>query len=188
MEIKCQSYHDNLNRPCRDIFADNLSEILDELSQVARFYMSSDVDAGTMVKINSAILQLLKFGKYRFLPVHMVGEAFTRGSMGELGGTTRFTVRNVCIWLSEVLDKQQRISAQKVSEEDEEKKKQEERKFRENKSRNNLYGSAMFRKIEWCHAGLLSPRQYDECTLDKIVDLIERGYPVSHITPSMIIK
>jgi len=188
MEIKSQSYHDNLTRLCKDVFADSLSEILDELSQLARFYMSSDVDAVTMVKINGAILQLLKFGKYCYLPVYLVGEAFTRGSMGELGGTTRFTVRNVCIWLGEVLEKNQRISAQNVSKEDEEKKKQEEQIFRENKLRSNLYGAALFRKIEWCHAGTLSSRQYDECTLDKIVDLIERGYPVSQITPSMIIK
>ena len=188
MEIKCQAYHDNLTRQCKDVFADDLSQILDELSQLARYYMSSDVDAVTMVKINQAILLLLKFDRYRFLPVHMVGEAYTRGSLGELGGTTRFTVRNVCMWLSEVLDKQQRISAQEVSEKDEENKKQEERKFRENKERNNMYGAAFYRKVEWCTAGLLSERQYDECSLDKIVDLIKRGYPVSQITPSMIVK
>jgi hypothetical protein len=188
MEIKNEHYLEHINTRCKDIFPERLQDIIRELSENAKFYMSSEIDATVTVKINAAIVDMLKNHKYRYLPLHLVGEAFTRGSMGELGGTTRFTVRNVCIWLGQMQEKMESLNALQKTKEDAGRRIDEEKSFRENKERSNLFGTAMYLKIGWCQAGLLSERQYDECSLDKIVGLIEKGYPIKEITPSMIIR
>jgi hypothetical protein len=188
MEIKSSFYRDNISDRCMDIPFIDLQEVIDELSQNAKFFMSSDIDATTTEKINAAIVDLLKNQKYKFLPLYLVGEAFTTGSLGELGGTTRFTVRNVCIWLNAMHEKLAVINQERMAKEDAERRAASEKAFRMQKKDINLYGAAMARKMEWFQGtGPQSGADYDRCTLDKIVELIRKGYSLREINPSMIL-
>ncbi len=163
---------------------EHLLDIIDELSQNAKFFMSSDLDSAMTEKVNAAIVDLLKNQKYKYLPLSLVGEAFTKGALGELGGTTRFTVRNVVTWLNQMNDRMAQIEAERKSREDDARRKSMEDVFKITKDRSSLFGAACLLKASW-H---LQDPDYDLCTLDKIVDLMERGYKISEIHPSMILK
>ena len=82
MEIKIKHYHTYINDRCMQIPTEHLLEIIDELSQNAKFFMSSDLDSAMTEKVNAAIVDLLKNQKYKYLPFSLVGEAFTKGSLG----------------------------------------------------------------------------------------------------------
>jgi hypothetical protein len=87
-----------------------------------------------------------------------------------------------------VLFRSQKLDAERRSRDDNNRKAEEERAFRSRRDRNTLYGAAMYRKIEWASSGHLTDRQYDLCTLDKIVELLERGYSISDLQPGMIVS
>jgi hypothetical protein len=184
MEIKVKYYQTYINERCMKIPTEQLLDIIDELAQNAKFYMSSDLDSTMTEKVNAAIVDLLKNQKYRYLPLYLVAEAFTKGALGELGGTTRFTVRNVVIWLNQMSDRMAQIEMERKSKEDDARRKAAEDGFKLSKDRSSLFGAACLLKASW----QLQDPDYDLCTLDKIVDLIERGYKLSQIHPSMILK
>lgn len=163
---------------------EHLLDIIDELSQNAKFYMNSDLDSVMTEKVNAAIVDLLKNEKFKYLPLHLVAEAFTKGLLGELGGTTRFTVRNVVIWFNQMNDRMAQIEAERKSREDHARRKSAEDVFKITQDRSSLFGAACLLKASW----QLKDPDYDLCTLDKIVDLIERGYKLSEIHPSMLLK
>lgn len=184
MEIKSTYYSLYIAHSMREIPKEHLCELIEEFAINARFYMSSDADNDTMLKINAAVVDLLK-NKFRNLTLDLVSEAYTRGSLGELGGTTRFTVRNVYIWLSAIEEKNQRLYQDKVSRLDSEKRAAEEKAFKSQQKRSNMYGSAMMWKIGY--AKQLSSRDYDQLSLDLIVDAMQRGYDLRTLTPEMIL-
>lgn len=186
MEIKSEYYPQYLSERVKDIPSEHMRELVDEFAINAKFYMSSDVDNDATDKINTAVVELLK-NKFSFLPLSLIAEAYTRGSLGELGGTTRFTVRNIYIWLAAVNEKSQRLLQERQSKIDDERRASEEKSFRHQQKRSNLYGAALYKKIEWCYQGLLNSRQYDELTLDMIVAKVEAGYDLKNLTPSMIL-
>ena len=184
MEIKTKYYQTYANERCMMIPTDQLLEVIDELALNAKFYMSSDLDDVMTEKINAAIVDLLKNQKFKYLPLHLVSEAFTKGALGELGGTTRFTVRNVVTWLNQMNDRMAQIEAERKTREDDARRKSMENGFKMTKERSSLYGTACLLKASW-H---LQDPEYDLCTLDKIVHLLELGYKPEHIHPSMMLK
>lgn len=184
MEIKTKYYQTYASERCMMIPTEQLLEIIDELALNAKFDMSSDIDNVTTEKINARIVELLKNQKFRYLPLHLVAEAFSNGALGELGGTTRFTVRNVVTWLNQMSEKMAQIEAERKSREDDARRKATEDIFRLGKDRSSLFGAACRLKASW----RLPNPDYDLCTLDKIVDLMERGYKISQIHPSMILE
>jgi hypothetical protein len=186
MEISSKYYNEYLNSKMRDIPSIAIIELIDEFSANAKFYMSSDADAITTEKINNAVVDLLK-GRFSHMPFSLIAEAYTKGALGELGGTTRFTVRNVYTWLNAMEEKYQRLYQEMQTKTDAERRAAEEKKFMSTQKRSNIYGAAMYRKIEWCHDGLLTSSQYDILTLDKIVAAVEMGYSLKELKPSMIL-
>jgi hypothetical protein len=183
MEIASKFYHEYLGTKVNEIPFPCLVEIIDEFAANAKFYMSSDVDSETTVKINSAAIDLLK-NRFAHLPFNLVAEAFTRGSLGEIGGTTRFTVRNIYIWLTAVDEKNQRLSQESQTRLDSEKRATEEKVFKQSQKRSSLYASAFYWKISHCP---LLDKDYDRLTLDKIVEAFQKGYTFRELTPSMIL-
>jgi hypothetical protein len=183
MEIKSQYYSEYINTKAGEIPSGALIEIIDEFASNAKFYMSSDADSITTAKINSASIDLLK-NRFRFLPLSLIAEAYTRGSLGELGGTTRFTVRNVYTWLGSIDEKNQRLYQETQSKIDDQKRAENERLFRRSQKRSSLFASALYWKISHCP---MSDPDYDRLTLDKIVEAIEKGYTFHELTPSMIL-
>jgi hypothetical protein len=184
MEIKSPYYSQYIGDRMTDIPREYLREIIDEFAINARFFMSSETDSDTMNKINAAVVDLLK-DKFKNLTLNLVTEAYSRGSLGELGGTTRFTVRNVYIWLSNVDEKSQRLYQERISRLDSEKRAAEEKAFKSQQKRSNMYGSAMMWKIGI--AKQISSAEYDRLTLDRIVDAMQKGYDLKTLTPEMIL-
>lgn len=182
MEIKSQYYQEYINTKVGDIPTVALIELIDEFASNAMFYMSSDADGMTTDKINSASVELLK-NRFRFIPLNLVAEAYTRGSLGELGGTTRFTVRNVYIWLNNIDEKNQRLYQESQSKIDNQRRAENERRFRLTQDRSSLFASAFYWKVS--HSPM-PDAEYDRLTLDKIVNMFERGYTFNELTPSMI--
>ena len=126
MEIKSIFYKQYINTQAYQIPVAAIEELIDEFAINAKFYMASDIDADTTAKINNAVVELLK-NRFRYVPLKLIGEAYTRGSLGELGGTTRFTIRNVYIWLSQIEEKNQRLFLEEQSKKEDEKRRSEAR-------------------------------------------------------------
>jgi hypothetical protein len=187
MEFKSTYFSAHMNDRCRDILTTSMREMIMELTLNAIFVMNTDLEASITAKTTETVVDILKNQKYSPMPFHLVVEGFAKGSMGELGGTTRFTVRNVCTWMNAMYEKLAQINIEIKSKEDAARRAAEALEFKNRKKTANLYGAAMFRKIEWCQAGLISSAEYDRLTLDKIVARMQEGFPLAELTPSMIL-
>jgi hypothetical protein len=208
MEIKSTFFPQYLNERVVNIPSHILQELVDEFAINAKFYMSADVDGDTTDKINSAVMGMLK-SRYSQLPLNLVSEAYSRGSLGELGGTTRFTPRTIAAWLTNIEEKNNILNQTYATRLNSEQRIREEREFMANKKRNNLFGLALSLKVSWLQgnrntpligkvvvpttfsrfAGKWNPsdKEWDRCSLDKIVALIEMGIPAAEINPKAII-
>ena len=197
MEIKNEYYKQHLKELCKDVPADVLGRIVFELSTNAKFYMNSDANADDLSKINDAVVDLLKT-RFSWVPLHLLGEAYVKGSLGELGGTTKLSVRNVYTWLSNVDEKARNLRTQDISKIDDSKRAEEERVFLTNQANNNLYGAALSLKLKWFYPSSrgrfgqgiylkgLDPSLWDRYPLDKIVEKLKQGYTVQTLTPSKL--
>jgi len=197
MEIKNEYYKEHLKELCKDVPTDVLGRIINELSGNAKFFMSSDIEVKDLGKINDAIVDLLKT-RFSWLPLHLVGEAYVKGALGELGGTTRLSVRNVYVWLSNVDEKARTLRTQDISKSDNSKRAEEERVFLTNQANNNLYGAALSLKLKWFYPSSrgrfgqgiylkgLDPSLWDRYPLDKIVEKLKQGYTVQTLTPTKL--
>jgi hypothetical protein len=185
MEIKNEYYKHHLKDRCKDTPESMLKEIVSEFSSNAKFYMNSNVDAETMSKVNTAIVDLLHT-KFGYLPLYLVGEAYTRGPLGELGGYASISVRNIYIWLSAVNEKAQNLSAQDQSRADDERRTEAEKIFKLNQAHNVRFGTALSIKLTWVYEGRIDPVNWDNYKLDTIVDMLKQGYDIHSIRPSDI--
>jgi hypothetical protein len=197
MEIKNAYYKEHLKELCKEVPTDVLSRIVGELSINAKFYMNGDTSPEDLVKINDAIVDLLKT-RFSWLPLHLVGEAYVKGSLGELGGTTKLSARNVYTWLSNVDEKARTLRTQEISRVDESKRTAEERVYLSNQANNVLYGTALSLKLSWFYPSSrgrfgqgiylkgLDPSLWDRYPLDKIVEKLKQGYTVQTLTPTKL--
>lgn len=187
MELKSTFFSAHMNDRCRDILKSSMKEMILELSVNAIFVMNTDMEGTITVKTTEVIVDVLQSQKYSIMPFHLVMEGFTKGSMGELGGTTRFTVRNVCTWMNAMYERMAQINAERKSKEDSERRVAEAKSFKAEQKRSILFGKAMYRKIEWCKEGAISSQEYDRLTLVKIVAAMQKGYNIKDLQPSMIL-
>ena len=183
MDIKSEYYPEYIGSIVALIPKEALHELIDEFAINSKFYMSSEVDSEATAKINSAVVALL-LGKFRYMPLSLIAEAYTKGSLGELGGTTRFTVRNVYIWLAAMDEKCRRLNQEKQSKLDSDKRAEEEKAYKKTQKRNSLYGTAFYWKVSHCP---MSDSEYDRLSLDKIVEAFEKGYSFRELQPGMIL-
>ena len=185
MQIKNEFYKYHLKDRCKDVPENLLRDIIIEFSDNAKFYMNSNVDAATMAKVNTAIVDLLKT-KFGYLPLYLVGEAYTRGPVGELGGYASMSVRNIYIWLSAVNEKAQNLSAQDQSRADDERRTEAEKIFKLNQVHNVRFGTALSIKLTWVYEGRIDPDNWDKYPLDEIVSYLKQGYDIHSLRPTLI--
>ena len=174
MEIKNSYYSNHQTDRCKDVPENLLRDIVNELLTNIRFYMSSDLTAESMLKVTDAVMDLLK-GHFCWLPLHLVGEAFVKGSLGEIGGTSRITVRNIYIWLKEIEGKSNNLTAQEISKRDDQRRAESERLFKMNQAHNVSYGTALYIKLKWVYENRIYPDNWDYYTLDAIVEQLKAG-------------
>jgi len=168
---------------CKDIPDINITEMIAELTANAVFMMATETDFAITTKTTGAIVHILKSQKYKWMPFHLVMEGFTRGAMGELGGTTRFTVRNVCTWMNAMFEKHTILQVEQVSKTDSRRRADEERSFRMQQKNSTIYGVALHWKIAHCP---MPDELYDRLTLDAIVAAFKKGYSFTELKPEMI--
>jgi len=187
MELKSSYFPAHLNDACKDILKSSMKEMIIELSSNAIFVMNTDMEASITVRTAEIIVDTLQNSKFRYMPFHLVMEGFHKGSMGELGGTTRFTVRNVAVWMNAMYEKLALLTQERKTKEDSERRAAESAAFKSRQKTSNLYGAAMYRKMEWAQAGLISSAEYDRLTLDKIVARMQEGFSINKLIPAMIL-
>jgi hypothetical protein len=164
---------------------EHLMPMLVELSMNAMYYMNTENDPKNSAKLMAGIKDMiLSDHTYRNMKLHVIAEAFHKGSLGELGGTSRFGLRNVNVWLSSQKEKHLKLITEEKSKIDDSRKKNEETAFRQSQQRSNKYGSALYWKISFCP---MSAQEYDRLSLDKIVAMMEKGYKLRELTPEMIL-
>jgi hypothetical protein len=187
MEFKSRYFPIHMNDLCKDILAEAMQAMIIELSANAIFVMNTEMNTEITLRTADTLVDLLKHSIYRFMPFHLVCEGFQRGAMGELGGTTRFTVRNVNVWMKGMYEKHSVLTTVQHSKEDQRKKAEELASYRRQQKISTLYGEAFYRKMEWCHKYLITSEQYDRLTLDKIVAKMQEGFTAKELEPSMIL-
>lgn len=184
MELKSDHFNGYMNTELRDIPTQAILEMVTELSLNAIFVMSTEIEASVAARIATTAVDVMKNNRFKFMPLHLVCEGFTRGAMGELGGTTRFTVRNIFTWMSAMYEKLALINIEKKTKEDAVRRTEESRSFKRQQKINNLYGAATYWKISHCP---MSDAEYDRLTLDKIVARMKDGFSIETLTPEMIL-
>jgi len=186
MEIKSKHFAPNLNTECSKIPSSILSEVVIELSVHAKFNMTAlDVSSVDLVRMSETIIFLLSKGKYKHLPLRYVSEAFMLGSLGELGGTTKFNARTVNIWLGAIDEKCRKIVQDKYSKVDDDRKKEEERAFKAIQAKSSIYGRALYWKIS--QTPLPDP-VYDQLNLDRIVAAFQSGISARDLTVKEVLN
>ena len=185
MEIKNEYYKYHLKDRCNDVPENILKDIIREFAANAKFYMNSNTDAETMEKVNIAIVDLLK-NKFGYLPLYLVGEAYARGPLGELGGYASISVRNIHIWISAMQEKSQNLYAQDQSRIDSERRESEEKIFKQNQAHNVRYGTALSIKLTWVYEERIIADDWDKYPLDEIVNYLKQGYTEKSLSPKFI--
>ncbi|HOG56608.1 MAG TPA: hypothetical protein PK727_04700 [Bacteroidales bacterium] len=124
-----------------------------------------------------------KFAEY---PLHIIATAFDQGSLGALGGTTAFTVRNVFTWLNNLKEKAERLYHEAWSKEEQNRKRKEENEWRLNSRQDSIYGTALSIKIRWYCNKSIDPAYWEKYSLDEIVNLLKAGENAYTIRPEQI--
>lgn len=170
--IRNEYYTHHLTDKCKDVPDHILKNIVRELSTLAEFNMGNETEDEVISKLNDGIVNLLK-SRFSYLPLHLIGEAYIRGSLGELGGTTRLIPRTVFCWLNAISEKAQNLSALEQGKRDDERREAEERAYKLNQKHNCLFGTAMRRKTEMICAGNFDFKDYD--TEYSIANIVKRS-------------
>jgi hypothetical protein len=184
MEFKSRYFTIHMQDYCKDILAEPIEEMIIELSANAIFVMNTDMDPSITGRTAKTLVDLLKHSTFRYMPFHLVCEGFQKGSMGELGGTTRFTVRNVNTWMKAMNDKRMLLETERKTKEDARIRAEEAASYKRLQRSIGIYGTACYWKV--AHSPL-SDEEYDRLTLDKIVEAFKKGYSFKELTPSLIL-
>ena len=185
MEIKSEAYKYYLRYEVGKIPDQELNEVIKEFSSNAIFMMGSEHKPDDLRKTHQSVLYLIR-SAYSFLPLHLIAEAFSKGSVGDLGGTTKFSARNVNIWLREIKDKHYNLIAEEKSREDNQRRSEVEKIFKSNQANNVIYGTALFLKLSWAYEGRIDPENWEKYSLDAIVNELRNGYTVKTLRASDI--
>ncbi|NLH53721.1 MAG: hypothetical protein GX459_12845, partial [Bacteroidales bacterium] len=78
----------------------HLTEMLVELTSLAIFNINPTIPGDETIKRAISLIIELVRTTYRNYPLLYVKRAFINGSLGVLGGTSVFSVRNINIWLA----------------------------------------------------------------------------------------
>lgn len=186
MEIKTSEYAVYLNYPVEQIPREKLIEIIVDLSSIAMFQMNSTIEDKTLLNQTVVTIVNILKDKFKTYPLHIVATAFDQGSLGALGGTAAFKIRNVYIWLSAMKDRHDRLSFDEWSRQEHLRKLQEEKEWKQNHRGAAIFGTALNLKLAWVYQFRISADDWDLYSLDSIVNLLRNGETVQTIKPEMI--
>lgn len=185
MEIKTSEYATYLNYPVEQIPREKLEEIISELSANAMFQMGSFLDDRILKQTVETIVAMLK-DKFKNYELHIIATAFDQGSLGALGGTTAFKIRNVYSWLSSMKETRDKLAFDQWSKQEHLRKIKEENEWKNNHKGSAIYGTALSLKLSWVYQLRISADNWHAYSLDSIVELLRMGETVQTIKPEMI--
>jgi hypothetical protein len=189
MKLVNKNFPEYMDVPMMNIPSEDMDAMLMELAINAMFFMNTENSEDINLKLVAGIKDLiLSDYNYKFMPLHLVIETFHKGSVGELGGTTRFGLRNVNLWLFSSKEKHQKLIAEQKSKEDNRKRAEWEENFKRNHEKDWIFGQALWLKVGWNYSGAIKPQDWDKYTLDAIVEKLRQGYDENSLRPSMILK
>lgn len=189
MKLENKNFPIYMNTAMMNIAPEDIDDLLMELCANAMFYMNTENTVDTNIKLVAGVKDLILSDRnYRHLPLHLIIESFHKGSTGELGGTSKFGLRNVNIWLFQSKEKHQKIIADDKSREIDRQRAESEQLFKRNNSKDWIFGRAFLIKLDWNYHGAINSSDWDKYTLNSIVDLLRQGYDEHTITPKMILK
>ena len=186
MELKSEHFREYMSRGMGEIPVPELKEMIAELSSNAIFFMNTDLDEIAMGRTVAVISQLLKEPEYRYLPLNLVIEAFVKGQKGELGGTSKFTPRNVSIWIAGMHEKSIRVRAEQISKEDDSRRRREISEFNSSRIFSGYYGKATCKLMAWYNNRMISIEQWNNEALEVIVRLQKEGRKIEEINKEMV--
>ncbi|MBW1612418.1 MAG: hypothetical protein JRJ57_00255 [Deltaproteobacteria bacterium] len=168
-----------LNYTVGEVPREKLREIIDELSATAMVNMGGNETTIPLQRIIESITMLVA-KQYYELPISKVASAFWRGSLGELGGTTRFTLRNVNLWLKESHQQWGEEHIREMS-----RKNREKYDAYEKADRDVITACRM--KIMWRLDKRITPDQSDKIHVEDIVHRLRDGFRERDIIPEMFL-
>lgn len=121
--------------------------------------------------------------RFGYLPMHHVKAAMTYGAMGERGGTSALTPRNINIWLREQSNIHQEQAAKMISHDDAVKRNEY---FNANKAEWQV-AAAVRIKVGWLGDGMITSDEYDSFSSKEIYDLLKSGVPEKAIHPRDVV-
>ena len=185
MEIKDENFKYYIKYPVNQIPTVDLISIINELSINAIFFMGCELKPDELKSAIKAVIYVLN-NYYGYMPLYLVAEAFSKGSIGDMGGTARFNARNVNIWMAEIRTKFQNLTAQQKSKDDSDRRQAEEIVYKNNQVHNVLFGTALSLKLVWVYKHQINADDWERYTLDKIVEKLKNGFTDKTLRPADI--
>jgi hypothetical protein len=187
MGLKTDDYRVYSSFLVEQIPVEKLMEIVIEFSINAIFQMGASVESSETKRIVKELVYMLK-DKFAGYPLYLVSEAFDMGSLGQLGGTSKFIKRNVFIWLSSMEERNLRLKQERWSNQENNRRGNEEKEWKDNRKHNIVFGTALSIKLTWINTNLIKMEDWDLYPLGDIVKCLKEGESEKTIRPSMIRK
>lgn len=159
-----------------------LKQMIVEMLKEAGEVMGGKLDQD---KINFTGNWLFKWlnERFNYLPMHHVRAAISFGAMGERGGTSILTPRNINIWMREQANIHQEQVTKMISHDDENKRNEY---FNANKAEWQV-AAAVRIKVGWLGDGMITSAEYDSFSAKKIYDLLKSGRTEKTIHPKEVV-
>lgn len=158
---------------------DDLKNIVRELTGNALVNMGHDESGTVLANMVDGIVALLK-NKYKMMPLSKVIAAFDQGSLGELGGTTRFTMRNVNIWVKAIYEQ---WGAEYLRAES----RRNRLEYSKDEKSDPDVVVACRMKIMWRLSGRITHEQSDKIHVEDMVQKLKDGFEEKDIIPEMFL-
>lgn len=156
---------------------------------ITEFLDSANIIMGTSAE-KSMLAGLIGFAydiianRFAYMPMNHVKAAFEFGSLGQRGGTTKLSGRNIFIWLNEQLNiYQEQLLRQRKKEED---IKRTIDMSGKNKA-DGFVAAAVRMKVHWKCDGKINSEQYDSFSSKAIYDLLKAGVAEKDIRPRDVV-
>lgn len=173
----------NLKRRAAEVHPGDLKKLLLDFVDEALEIMGMDASTKNTSSFVNFTFELIG-DRYSYLPINHIRAAFKFGAMGERGGTTKMTGRNINIWLNEQSNIFQEQMAKYQKKLDEQKRYDE---IKDWKPSHGFTARAVIIKVGWLGDKRITSQEYDSFSSAKIRELLEQGYDERDIRPSMVV-
>ena len=178
---------DEINRyisyKCVEIPREDFAKIMYDLLEDASYKMDSKIP-GNITEFANQILWVIK-KSYSLLPLSKLIEAFHQGSLGEIGGTVKLSIRNINIWLKEINHTWGEGSIARSNRE-----RMDQTDIMLDQCANPNSAAAYSLRIKWGCSKRISHQQWDHLTSKHrdMVAMLDKGTPLDNMHPGLFLS